>query len=229
MNRLLLITPLLTAMALPAMAKTILSLNATGTAQTVPDEAVATFEAQATAPGAGDAQNTVNQQVAKALAAIHAISSVTATTSGYNTYAIMPDHQTSPEFTTTQNLTLMQPAAGGVPNAAFNNLLAKLQSEGLLLTGLRGDLSIAGRQHLQREAMRDALAQLHEDAKTIADSLHMKIGALQALNVDANSDFASPVGPRVMALPAAAPPQSAPEAVSITARVNAKIDLEPAS
>lgn len=229
MKRLLLLTPLLTAMALPAAAKTLLALNATGSAMAAPDEAIAAFEAQATAPDASSAQSTVNTEVAKALAAAREVSNVTATTNGYSTYTVTPDHQTSPEFTTTQSLTLMQPAPGGVPDAAFTNLLAKLQSEGLMMMRLQGGLSVEGMQHLKRAAMRNAITQMNEDAKAIANSLHMKVAALQALDVDANDSFTPPVGPRIMALAAEAPPQSVPEAVSITARVSAKIDLEPAS
>lgn len=228
MNRILLLAPLMTIVALPASARTILSLNATGSAVAVPDEAVANFEVQATKPNAATAQSAVNQAVAKALAAARTVSDVTATTNGYNTYAIMPDHQTTQEFTTTQNLTLVQPAKGGVPDAAFSDLLARLQSEGLLLTGLKGDLSVAGRQSLQREAVRNALTQLRAEAKTVADSLHMKIAALQSLAVNAEGGNIPPIGPRMMsAAVSSAPPQSAPDNVSMTAEVNAKFALDP--
>lgn len=227
MKRLLLLTPLLTTLALPASAQTILSLTASGSATAAPDEAVAQLEIQATKPKAADAQAEVNQAVAKALSAARALKSLTVTTGSYNTYTVTADRQTAPEFTAEQSLMLVQPAAGGVPDAAFGELLAKLQSEGLLLTGLTGDLSIAGQQKRQAEAVQNALANLRTEAASIASTLHKKVGALQSLTVDTAGGYAPPMGARVMAL-AAASPQSAPSDLSTTARITAKIELDPA-
>lgn len=230
MNRLLLLAPLMTALALPASAQTILSLNATGTASTEPDQAVANFEIQATKPQAAAAQAAVNQAVGKALAQARGVSGVMVSTGSYNTYSVMPEHQTAPEFTAQQTLTLVQPAKDGVPDAAFSALLGKLQSEGLLLTGLSGSLSEAGTDKLRTEATRNALLQLRSDASNIADSLHKKVGTLQTLNIDTNGGVVPPVGPRFMAMAASAPPpQSAPEHINVSVRVSAKIELDPAS
>ena len=229
MSRLLLLVPIMTALALPASAQTILSLTASGSASAPPDEAVAEFEIQATKPNAAAAQQAVNQAAAKALAAAKAVQGVTVTTGNYNTYAVVQDQQTKPSFTAQQSLTLMQPAKGGVPDAAFSRLLGTLQSDGLLLTGLNGDLSPAGAKKLQSDATLDALAQLHDDAANIANALHKKVGALQSLSVDTSGRFAPPIGPRMMAMAAsAAPPQSAPDNMSATTRVSAKIELTPA-
>lgn len=227
MNRLLLLTSAMTVFALPAGAQTILSLSATGAAVAAPDQAVAHFEVQATKPDAASAQASVNQAVGKALEAARAVSGVVATTGGYNTYSFTPDHRTTKVFTAQQNLTLTQPAADGIPNAAFSALLAKLQSEGLLLTGLSGDLSPAGESKLQREATHNALLQLRADANDIAETLHKKVGTLETLNVNAGDAVVPPIGPRVMMMAASAqPPQSAPGNITITARVSAKIALE---
>lgn len=230
MNRLLLLTPLFAALALPAAAQTILSVSATGTASAEPDEAIANFEIQATNPQAAAAQAEVNQAVAKALAQAKGVSGVMVSTGSYNTYSTMPDHQTKPEFTAQQSLTLIQPATGGVPDAAFSALLGKLQADGLLLTGLSGGLSASGTNKLRTEATHNALVQLRSDASNIADTLHKKVGALQTLNVDTNGGNVPPIGPRFMAMAASAPPpQSAPEHINVSVRVSAKIDLDPAS
>lgn len=230
MNRLLLLTPLLTILASPVAAQTILSLSATGEATAPPDEAVAHFQAQATKPDAAAAQAAVNQAVAKALTAARTTAGVTVTTSFYNTYSVIPENQTKPAFTAEQSLTLVQPDAGGIPDAAFTSLLTKLQSDGLLLTGLSGDLSSASTAKLQQEAVRNALNALREEAKNVADTLHKKVGDLQSLTVGTDGGPVPPLlmGARAMAM-AAPPPQSAPDNVSVTAHVNAKIELDSGS
>lgn len=230
MNRLLMLTSAMSVFSLPAMAQTVLSLSASGVAISVPDEAVAHFEAQATKPDAANAQASVNQAIGKALEAARALPGLVATTGDYNTYSFTPEHQKTKVFTAQQTLTLIQPAVNGVPDAAFSDLLGKLQSEGLLLTGLSGDLSAVGKNKLQREATNNALLNLRTDAKNIADTLHQTVGKLDTLNVNASDEIAPPVGPRFMALAAdsAPPPKSAPSNVTITSRVSAKIELNPA-
>lgn len=229
MNRLFVLVPLVASLATPASAQTILSLTASGSAIAAPDQAVAQFEVQATKPNAAAAQAAVNEATAKALTAAKAVQGVTVTTSHYNTYTVVPDKQTKPAFTAQQSLTLVQPAQDGVPDAAFSHLLASLQSDGLLLTSLDGDLSTDGARKLQTAATLDALTQLHKEAASIADALHEKIGTLQSLSVDTAGGFAPPIGPRMMAMAAsAAPPQSAPDNMTATTRVSAKITLTPA-
>jgi uncharacterized protein len=225
----LILAPVLAALALPAAAQTALTLNANGSAQAAPDEAVANFNAQAVKPDAASTQGAVNQAVAKAMAAARAVPGVVVTTGGYNSYSSTPDNQTKPQFTAQQSLTLTQPAAGGVPDKAFTNLLAQLQADGLLLNGLSGDLSQAGQENTQREAIRDALAQLHAQADDIAAALHKKVGALKTLSVDTGGGPVRPM-PRLMAMAVAAPaPQSAPDKITVTANVTAEIELDAAN
>lgn len=224
MNRLLLLTPVITALALPASAQTILSLTSSGSATTSPDEVVAQFEVQATKPNAAAAQQIVNQEIAKALSAAQSVQGITVTTSNYNTYASAPDQQTKPSFTAQQSLTLAQQATDGIPGKAFSDMLAKLQSDGLLLTSLKGDLSSAGQQKLQQQAVHNALLQLNEDAKKIADTLNQKVVTLKSLNVDMSGGFAPPIPARAM-LMAAAAPQSVPGNMSTTADISAQIEL----
>lgn len=222
------LVPVLTGLALPAMAQTELTLSANGAAQAEPDEAVANFNVQAVKPNASNAQGAVNQAVAKAMAAAHAVPGVVVTTGSYDSYSSTPDGQTKPQFTARQSLTLVQPAKDGVPDKAFTDLLAKLQADGLLLNGLSGELSEAGQDMLQQAAIRDALVQLRSQAKDIAVTLHKKVGALKTLNVNSGGGLLPPA-PRVMALAAAPAPQSAPDKVRMTAHVTAKIELDPAS
>lgn len=224
MKRFLLLTPVMTALALPASAQTILSLSSSGSATTSPNEVVAEFEVQSTKPSAAAAQQDVNQSVTKALSAARSLQGVSVTTGNYNTYATASDQQAKASFTAQQSLILTQPATDGIPSKAFSDMLAKLQSEGLLLTTLRGDLSAAGQQKLQQKAVQEALSQLNEDAKNIASTLNQKVVAIESLNVDMSSGFAPPMPARAMAMAAAAP-QSAPGNMSTTANVSAKIQL----
>lgn len=226
MKQILLLTPVMTALALPVSAQTILSLTSSGSATTSPDEVVAQFQAQATKPDAAAAQQMVNQDVAKALSAAKSVPGITVTTSNYNTYTNAPDQQTKPSFTAQQSLTLVQQARDGIPGKAFSDILAKLQSEGLLLTELRGDLSAAGQQKLQQRAVHNALLQLNEDAKNIAAILNQKVVTLESLNVDMGGGYAPPIAPRGMVMAAAAP-QSAPGNMSTTANISAKVELSP--
>ncbi|MDE2239035.1 MAG: SIMPL domain-containing protein [Rhodospirillales bacterium] len=221
----LFLVPVLTGLALPAAAQTALTLNASGTAQAAPDEAVANFNAQAVMPDAASAQATVNQSVTNALTEAKNVPGVVVTTGGYNTYATTQDSQ-KPQYTAEQSFTLTQPAAGGVPDKAFTSLLAKLQADGLLLNGLSGGLSQAGQNKAQRAAIDDALVQLRTEADGIAATLHKKVGALKTLNVDAGGGPTPPM-PRMMMMAAAAPaPQSAPDKITVTANVSAVIELD---
>lgn len=108
------------------------------------------------------------------------------------------------------------------------DLLGRLQADGLLLNGLSGELSDAGRQNAERDAVRNALAALRAEAADIADTLHKKVGALKQLSVNGAS-APLPPSPKVMMLAAApAAPQSAPDKVTITASVSAQIELNSA-
>ncbi|MGE4481286.1 SIMPL domain-containing protein [Acidocella sp.] len=224
--RFLMLVPVLTGLALPAAAQTALTLNASGSAQAEPDEAVAGFTVQAVKPDAAGAQAAVNEAMARALAAARAVPGVAVATGGYNSYSSLSDDKSAPQYTAQQNLTLTQPAKDGVPDQAFTALLAKLQGQGLLLTGLNGELSQDGRAKAGREAIGDALGQLRSQAQEIARVLHKKVGALKTLHVNTSGGSVPPM-PRMMALAAAAPPpQSAPDKVTVTANVTAEIELD---
>lgn len=232
MKRLFMLVPVMTMFAAPAMAQTILSLSASGSAQGEPDEAVAHLEIQATKPDAASAQADVNTAMTKALAQARAVQGVVATTGSYNTYTTMDEPQKQRQSTAQQSLTLTQPATNGVPDKAFTTLLGKLQADGLMLTGLDGDLSKAGAQQVQKLALQDAINNLRTQAQDIASALHKKVGAMQSLNVDTGNHYAVPqFQPRIMAAaaPMAAPPASAPAEITVNTNVSAKIELDPAS
>lgn len=221
--------PIATFAAAPAArAQTDLTIAATGQASVPPDEATASLTVQAQEATSAKAQAEVNAATAKALALAKNVPGVKITTGGYNTYIVTPDNNAPQQFVAQQTLQLVQPAAGGVPTAAFSNLLATLQQNGLLLNALSGDLSDAGQRQAQQEAIIDALTQIESQASSIAASLHQQVGTIKSLNVNA----AINPGPRpmmmmAMAAKAAPAPQSAPDNVQVTASVTAEITLNP--
>lgn len=232
MKRLFVLVPVMTMFAVPAMAQTILTLSASGSAQGEPDEAVAHFEMQATKPDAASAQAVVNAAIAKALAEARAVPGVVVTTGSYNTYTTTYDPKGQDQSTAQQSLTLTQQAANGVPDKAFTTLLGKLQADGLMLTGLDGQLSKAGRQQVQKLALQDAISNLRAQAGDIASALHKQVGALQTLTVDTSNNSVPRFQPRMFAAASAPmsapPPESAPAEITVNTTVNAKIALDPA-
>lgn len=221
----LLLVPLL---ATPAWAGTNLTIAATGQVSVAPDEATATLNVRAQEDSAAKAQALVNKAVAQALAQAKSVPDVKVTTGGYSTYTITPDNNGPQQFVAQQSLSLVQPAAGGVPSDAFSSLLGTLQQDGLQLNSLSGDLSNAGQRQAQQAAIADALTQIQAQAGGIAAQLHQQVGTINSLDVNASTN----IGPRpvmMMAMARDAPPapQSAPDNVQVTANVTAKIELTP--
>ena len=193
-------------LALPVAAfaqspnETRLRLGASGEVRVAPDELVATLRVEVRGFEAGPAQGEVNRRMAAALAAARAVEGVTATTGGYSTYT----DSRSNEVVAQQSLTLT--ATRGEPALA---LIARLQGEGLLMGGLRWQLSERTAREARDAAMREAIRSLRERAELVARELNMRVAALTHLTVDAAPDMrpmvmAAPAPARAMA--AAAPP-----------------------
>lgn len=214
--------------AAPAWAGTNLTIAATGQASVAPDEATASLNVRAQEDSAAKAQALVNKTVAQALAQAKSVADVKVTTGGYSTYTVTPDNNGPQQFVAQQSLSLVQPAAGGVPSGAFSSLLGTLQQDGLLLNSLSGDLSDAGQRQAQQAAITDALTQIQAQAGGIAAQLHQQVGKINSLDVNATTNFGPrPVMMMAMARDAAPAPQSAPDNVQVTANVTAKIELTP--
>lgn len=204
-----------------ARAQTVLSLTATGSVVTVPDEMEASLNVQESAAAAPAAQDSVNRLMAKALALTRRINGVTPTTAAYNVF------QTQNQgFQASQTLNLAIAAPGGVPPAAFTNLIGVLQQDGLQLNSLDGQLSAAGADAASQAATADALRRLQAQAHAIATALGDKAGEIKTLTIDSNNP--GPIMPgRMMAMAAEAPPQSAPGPVTVQVTVEATIELTP--
>ncbi len=226
MRRIVTLATLFGFAALPAGAQTVLTIAATGQAETAPDEAVASLTAQANAPDAATAQGDVNAAMTKALAEVRAVPGLKATTGGYQTIQ-MTDSQTQRiSFQASQSLQLTMPAAGGVPAPGLTALLDRLQQQGLLLNELDGDLSATARAAAEQAAILAALGRIEAQAEAVAAQLHERVGPMKTLNVNA-AQSPGPVPMLAMARAAVAP-VSAPGNIQVSADVTATIELDAA-
>jgi uncharacterized protein YggE len=204
-----------------ARAQTVLSLSATGSVVTVPDQMEASLTVQESAVSASAAQDAVNRLMAKALASARKADGVTPTTAAYNVF------QTQNQgYQASQTLNLTMAAPGGLPPAAFTNLIGALQQDGLQLNSLDGQISAAGADAASQAATADALRRLQAQAHAIAAALGDKAGEIKTLTVDSSNP--GPIMPgRMLAMAAEAPPQSAPGPVTVQVTVEATIELTP--
>ncbi len=221
MRRLGLAVVLGLAWAGAARAQTVLSIAATGTVVTAPDEMEASLDVQKTAASAAAAQDAVNLLMAKALASARKVNGVAATTAGYNVFETQ-----NAAYQASQTLNLTMAAPGGVPPPAFTNLVGALQQDGLQLNSLDGELSAAGADAASRAAVIDALQRLRSESNAVAAALGDKAGEIKTITIDSNNP--GPVMPGLaMAMKAAALPQSAPGPVTVQVTVEATILLTP--
>ncbi|MBB5373252.1 SIMPL domain-containing protein [Acidocella aromatica] len=230
MKRIATLAVLLGMAAAPAGAQTVLTIGANGQVNAAPDEATASLTAQMTSPDAAKAQAQVNAMMSKALEEARGVSGVVATTGSYDTSQQSTDTQPPQTvYQASQTLSLVLPAADGIPPARFTDLVGKLQGQGLLLNDLGGDLSAKAQQDAQQAAVLAAISQIQAQAAAVAAQLHESVGAVKTLNVNAQ---AAP-GPRPfmgMAMKAMAvpPPVSAPGNITVTADVTAEVELDAA-
>jgi uncharacterized protein YggE len=225
----------LTAMAFiavvpPAVAQTVLTIGASGAVSVAPDEAIASFVAQFSAPDAATAQATLNNAMAKALVLARAVPGVEATTGSYGTSQDASNDQPPKiSYAAQESLTLSIPAAGGIPPARFSALLASLQQDGLLLNGLDGGLSAPAQAKAEQAAIAEAITNMQVQAQAIAAQLHERAGDVKTMSVNV-TPWQTPFrggfdGAVPMKAMAAAPPSSAPQDISASATITAEIEL----
>ena len=212
-----------------AQAQTVLSVSANGSNTVDPDQIVASLDVQFSAANAAQAQAAVNREMKQALDAARATAGVTATTGDYSVYQNTPDNGSTakPVYQASQNLALSMAAPDGVPPASFTSLVGQLQSQGLLLNTLDGNLSALGQAAATQGAINDAIHQIQAQAAAVAATLGEHVGKFQSLNVNVNSPGPVMRAPMMMMAAAAPPPQAAPGKVTIQANVSATNELTP--
>ncbi len=206
-------------------AQTTLNLSAVGTDIAAPDEMTARFSVMAQAPTAAAAQTSVNQTMAKALAAANSAKIVAVTTGSYFVNAL--GDQTTPQkpmFQAEQTLQVQGPAPGGKASGVFLDLVSQLQRDGLLLRQLSGQLSAGGEDAAKAAATVDAIHKLQAQANAVAQMLGDKPGTPKTLNID--NHMPGPVVFSAMRV-AAAPVQSQPGPLTISVTINATFVLTP--
>jgi uncharacterized protein YggE len=209
-----------------AGAQTVLDLSATGEANVRPDQVSATLTAQASSGNPVTAQNSVNAAMTAALAAAKTVPGVVATTANYSVSQSQPDDAQGPTiFNASEDITLVEPAAGGVPDAGFATLVGKLQRSGLLLENFDGGLSAAASRAAMRAAIADAMGQVKAQAQAVADSLNESVGRTVSVNLNDSMPGPEPMAPRAMMMAKATAPVAAPANVSVTASVTARVEL----
>ena len=222
-SRLAVLLVLLGGAPAAAQTPTELHLTATGTVQLPPDEAIANLTIQVYAPQAAAAQASVNRLMAAALDAARHAPGITATTGLYDVATSLDAQGHVTQYAASQVLHLTGPAEDGRPAASFTDLVGKLQAQGLQVSTLSAQLSAAGRQHAEDQAIQAALRRLHDQATLIATSLGEKAGPIKSLTVGE----AGPIAPFPGRMMAMAAPSNQPGPVTVTASVSATIDLTP--
>lgn len=215
-RRALLILPLLLPVAAAAQSpsETRLRLSESGSVQARPDELTATLRVEIRAATAAAAQEQVNQRVAASLAAIRAIEGVQVTTGPYGAHT----DRDKQEVVAQQSLNLK-----GGQGEALLALIARLQSEGMLLDNLGWHLSDAAARTARDGATRAAIRAVQERGASVARDLGLRVYALRDLYIEA-----APEGrPMMMAARAAGPtaPSVTAEEITVSARVTADLLL----
>ncbi len=216
---------LLAAPAPRALAQTTLTLSATGQADAAPDEITATLTAQASSNSPVAAQSSVNAAIGYALQLVKTMPGLTAVTANYSVSQDQTDNGNGPvKYDASDNITLVEPAPGGLPSKDFGGLLGKLQSHGLLLENFDGSLSQGASDQAMQNAIADAMRQIHAQAQAVASALGESIGRVTAVNLNDDASGPVPMAQRQMMMAAVAP-QAAPAAVSVQANVTATVAL----
>ena len=197
---------LLLLLASPAVAQTRLELDATGTAQTTPDQLDATLAARQTGPDPAAVQRRVNDLAA---AALHEASTRPAVQQRFLGYDMSQDEKR--QWTATSRLSLVSADA-----PRLLELVGGLQSRGLALESLDWQLSPKLHATEQAEATRTALQALQSRAAQAAEALGLHVDHIVEIHLSQAGQFAPrPFGVmRAMAAPSA---PAAPLAVEVTA------------
>jgi uncharacterized protein YggE len=202
-----------------AVAETLLHLSETARVSHMPDELVATLEAQASAATPQDAQAQVNKIASAALGFAGKTEGVQVATGPYRTWRLPPPQN---QWQSAQSMTLRadQNAAPGLLG-----LLGRLQQAGLTTADLSWRLSDAQEAAAQAEAMHKAISALQGRAEEAAGLLHLHFTGFRS--VDLAPERGGRPGPLVTMRAASVAPSAVPEDTEVTATVEAEAVLAP--
>jgi uncharacterized protein len=212
----------LTVLAQPAAAQTVLHLSETAHLSVHPDELAGSLNLNATAATPVAAQAQVNAGIAKALDESKAVQGVTVSTGFYRVWQTIKPA----EWHASQQIDLKQKGDG----AALLKLVGTLQGEGLTLQQLGWQVAPETARRAQADATRAALGNLRGRAEEAAAILALRFISFHQVNIEPGRPVPVPY-PRMAAMAAgaeAAPPPNAEAAdVEVEATVSADANLEP--
>ena len=220
-----LVIAVLTALAQPAAAATVLHLSETARVSVHPDELAGSLSLNATAATPVAAQAQVNAAVTKAIEEVKAVPGVTVSTGFYRVWqSVKPAN----EWHASQQIDLKQKGDG----AALLKLVGTLQGQGLALQQLGWQVAPETARRAQAEATRAALGNLRGRAEEAAAILGLRFISFREVSIEPGRPTPPPF-PRAMAMAASAeamaPPSAEAADVEIEATVSAEAELEPKS
>jgi predicted secreted protein len=212
----------LTTLAQPAAAATVLHLSETAHVSVHPDELAGSLSLNATAATPVAAQAQVNAAIARALDEVKSVPGVTVSTGFYRVWQTV---KPANEWHASQQIDLKQKGDG----AALLKLVGTLQGEGLMLQGLGWEVAPETARRVQAEATRAALGRLRGRAEEAAEILGLRFISFRQVSIEPGRPIPAPFH-RAMAMAAGAEAMSAPTAestdVEIESTVSADADLE---
>lgn len=213
-------TPL-TAQAAPE--RTMLTLSATGHARAKPTIMTAIFAMQDTGASPAKAQSLLNKRAKRVIDLAKNAADVSFSFQDYDTWQ-QEKKDGHKEWGARQKLVLTGKESH---SEALLTLTGELQNDGLPLDALNWSLDPATRHSLERKAQSEALDIIKKDARNIAETVGMHVGAFHTINVGGR--FTPPyVGVSMMRMAATNMPQrSDDDAQEVTVQVTAEIYLTP--
>jgi uncharacterized protein len=166
-----------------AVADTILKLSESARVTVRPNELAANLKAVAVTPGAADAQQRVNAEMAKALQQAHALEGVVVST---GTFQVWHAVQPRDEWHAEQTLELHSK-----DGESLLKLVGALQSEGMAIADLGWRVSPDTERRAHSEAMKIVLGNLRSRAKEAAGILGLRFASFQEVRLqDSRRSFA---------------------------------------
>ncbi|HKM64707.1 MAG TPA: SIMPL domain-containing protein [Acidisphaera sp.] len=201
----------------PADNGTVLNLSVTASVKVTPDQLVAELAGVATMATPAEAQRKVNEMMAQAKSIAAGVPGVEV---AFRSYTVGYADEKKTRWTAQQMLELKS----GGDGAALLDLVGRLQTTGLALDALDWQVSESRIVQARREATIEALKSLQTGASEDAKALGLEVDRLKMVTLDGALPFPRHAA-RAVAMMAAPPPSSTPEAQDVVATARAEVLL----
>ena len=187
-----------------------LTLDATASAEIIPDLAVITLAAEAQGVDAAPITREVQQIINAALAQAKATAGVEARTGAFTTNQRWSNKGVREGWTVRAELILK-----GKDFAVLGTLAGKLAQQKLMIAGSGFELSRELREREEQSLVERGIAEFRSKAKTASRAFGFSKYALREVNLGSITGDARPIQPRVFAMRAAAAPAADVEPMAI--------------